>query len=216
MPSLSARISRVVATTTVAGLLVAGPARAQNVETYVFLAAIAERGLSCELLNDWEAATVDAELDRMAYEFDDAEREQLPELVEAEVAATPCDDPAMVEWIGAAQPGIGQEWLPPYLAVFRSFAMMPEPPALFTEMVEGIDLAEAVATIDAGFDALEAEGVTAEGGVGWDDFTAEVDFVAERMVAAIRGDDDAAFPAEEAIIFITSAATIVPLWLAAQ
>lgn len=216
MTSFAARISRAVAAAAIAATLVAGPARAQTVETYVFLAAISERGLACELLNDWEAATVDAELDRMAYEFDESERQQLPDLVAAEAAETPCDDPAMVEWIGAAKPGIGQEWLPPYLAIFRSFALMPEPPEMFIEMVEGVDLAEAVAAIDAGFEALEAEGILAEGGVAWNDFTAEVDAVAELMVAAITGEGDPAFPAEEAIIFITSAATVVPLWLAGQ
>lgn len=215
MPSVIRSIApRLAAAIAICTAVVAGPANAQgtNEDTYVFLYTAAERGLECDLLNQWQAALLHAENNRALERITD-DRTQLTEQAIAAAATTPCDDPAMNEWLDAARPGFAQEWLPPYLALYRALALLDAPPAEFVAIAGDIDQAEAVAAIDAEIAALTNRGIRAEGGGTLEDFVDEVEGIALDIVAAAAGDADAGFTQAEATAFITEAATIVGLWL---
>lgn len=216
MPAIASRCLSAIATA-LAGLVVAvAPARAQAgiEDTYIFMVTMAERGLACELLANWEAATILAETERMLIRFPETDRDTLAAAAATEAELTACSDPAVNEWIAAARPGIEREWLPPYLALYRSLAIMETPPDLFLQIIGETDLDIALAAIDVQIAALEAAGVLAEGREEWTDYLAIVDEATIDIVFAAAGGEGGPFAEDEATGFIIDAALIVTLWLA--
>lgn len=183
---------------------------------YVFLAIAGDRGLNCGLMNDWEVASLLSQLDRIIENFAPADQQALVQTAAAEAAQTPCDDPIVGEWIVAARPGMVTEWLPPNLALYRAYALMAEPPLLFTQIVRETNLSLAVAVIDRQFAVFDAAGLLAEGELSWDDYILQIADVAVEIAAAAGGAVGTEFDEETAVGFIADAALIVSLWLADQ
>jgi hypothetical protein len=185
-------------------------------DALVFVAVTAERGSECGLLPPWEAEVIRAEIGMILIEAGEAARETVLADAAALGAAMPCDDVGLNAWIGGARDGILKEWLPPHLAIFRAFAAMEPPPAIFTEAAGTTDLAAAVAAIDAQFAEFEAAGIRAEGGRSWPDYQAMVAGELPAIVAAATGGATDEYGAEEATAYIRNAAAIVALWLQTQ
>ena len=200
-----------------AAIILAAPSKAQDEgATYIFLVTVADRGLNCGLMADWEVAALLSETDRILLRFGAGDQQALIDAATQQAAATPCDDPQINEWIAGARPGMEREWLPPNLALFRAFAALEAPPQLFVDIVGDTDLAAAVATIDAKLDAFEAAGITAEGERTWDEYIAEVAEVAIDVAAAAGGATDTDFPPDIATEYVIDAGLITVLWLADQ
>ena len=201
-----------------ATLAMAAPASGQlqpQSASHIFMVSIAEAGERCGHLTDWEAATIRAETRRLLARFARDEQANLLYAAAAPAAAVPCDDAGVLAWVQTARPGIEREWLPPNLALFRAFANMVSPPLTFLAATDVIDLAGAVATIDAKFDELERDGVLPEGGTTWDAFAIRVEDAAATMTASLSRNSGVYTP-DEAAAFIVEAAIITTLWLAAQ
>ena len=199
-------------------VLAGAPAAAQDNlgDTYTFLATVAVKGQQCDLIERWESATILAETDRFLNLFPPEQRGLVMAAAEDRIAATDCDDTAIVEWISGARPGIETEWLPPNLALVKALIELDSPPQSFIDLTADIELEAASATIDAQFVAFADAGIGPEGGGSWDAFFQSVGDVAEAMAsAAIDGDNDV-FSQNEATAFISDATEITLLWLEAQ
>ncbi len=211
---MAGRLAMVAAAT----LALTAPAFAQfqpQSASYIFMVSIAEAGERCGHLTHWEAATIRAETRRLLARFARDEQANLLYAAAAPAAAVPCDDPAVLAWVETARPGIEREWLPPNLALFRAFANMVSPPLTFLAATDVIDLAGAVAAIDAKFDELERDGVLPEGGATWDAFAVRVEDAAATITASLSRNSGVYTP-DEAAAFIVEAAIITTLWLAAE
>jgi hypothetical protein len=218
MKAIARRIAPISVGLIVATTLTASAALAQGNagRDYVFLAIAGDRGLNCGLMSDWEVASLLSQLERIIQNFTPADQQALEQTAAAEAAQTPCDDPIVGEWIEAARPGMMTEWLPPNLALYRAYALMAEPPLLFTQIVRETNLPLAVAVIDRQFAVFDAAGLLAEGEMGWDDYMLQIADVAVEIAAAADGAVGTEFDEETAVGFIADAALIVSLWLADQ
>lgn len=211
---ITKRVVYALAAAAFGAFALATPAKAQaNVEeTYTFLVTVAVKGQECELLRPWEAATILAETERFLSRAATDDPAAIAAAANARIVETTCDDEAMLEWIGGAQPGIETEWLPPNLALVRALALQDDPPAIFLDSAVDLDLAVAVAEIDALFAAFEAGGVTAEGAESWSSYAESMEEIATTLSAAINGENDF-FTANEAQAFIVEATLITGMWL---
>lgn len=193
------------------------PAQAQQTsdpDSYVFLVVVAERSVHCDLLKRWQVAAVLSQAKRAIPTLSDAERADLAATALRQAASTPCDDPRVNDWIRGAAPGIEREWLPPNLALFRSFATMEEPPAVFRAIVADMNLSRAIGAIDGEIRAFQANGIRPEGGLTWEAYLAQVNGVAAEIAAAAAGEDGAVYTQESARAYVIDAAFITKLWLA--
>ena len=218
MPTILSRFRHLAAGAIVAATVILGPAKAQNTDegTYAFMATVVDRGLNCGLLADWEIAVIAAEIERVFDNQDGALQRQLTTAAADRIAATPCDDPVVIEWIEASRPGIEREWLSPYLALYRGLALAAVKPQIFVDFVGETDLAQSVAVIDAKFAEFTADGILAEGQITWDVYVTRVAAIVDNLTAAAAGVPGTGFTQNEATDFITNAALIVTLWLADQ
>lgn len=218
MKAFAKHIGRVSLSLIVATAFTASAALAQaNAgRDYIFLAITADRGLNCGLMSNWEVASLLSQLERIIENFSPADQLTLQQTAATQAAQTPCDDPTIVEWIATARPGMVTEWLPPNLALYRAFALMAEPPALFSQIVQETNLSLAVAAIDRQLALFDAGGLRAEGEMGWDEYIMQIADVAVEIAAAAAGAVGTEFDEETAVGFIADAALIVSLWLADQ
>lgn len=200
----------------VAALAFAAPASAQeDIEpTYTLLVAFADKGLDCDLLRPWETATIRAESERLLTGADEAEAERIRAAAAEQTAATACDDELMNAWIEAARPGIGGEWMPPYLAIFHALATMQPADPEFAERAGDIDFARAAEAIEMRYEALAEDGFVPEGGSDWAAFQQLIDDVAIDLLDAIENGDNGTFTAAEAEAALAGAIDITRLWLA--
>ncbi len=202
---------------TLALVILAIPARAQptsDPDSYVFLVVVAERGIHCGLLESWQTTAILSEARRAIASLGDDERANLAATALQQAASTPCDDPQVNTWISGAAPGIEREWLPPHLALFRSFAAMDNPPDLFLSIVASTDLSLAVSAIDGEIIAFQANGILPEGNQTWEAYLGQVNAVAAEIAAAARGEPSTAFTQASARAYVLDAALITTLWLA--
>ncbi|MHA1559407.1 MAG: hypothetical protein ACTSWI_01890 [Alphaproteobacteria bacterium] len=218
MNAFAQRIGRISLSLIVATTLTASTAFAQGNagRDYIFLAIAADRGLNCGLMHDWEVASLLSQLERSIQDLAPSDQQALEQTAAEQAAQTPCDDPIVGQWIEAARPGMMTEWLPPNLALYRAYALMTEPPVLFSQIVQETNLLLALDAIDRQFAVFVATGLLAEGEMGWDDYILQIADVAVEIAAAADGAVGTEFDEETAIGFIVDAALIVSLWLADQ
>lgn len=181
----------------------------------VFLDAIAARGAQCELLQDWQAAMLHAQVRDAARAWSEDQRRQLTADAAEDSARRACDDEAMNLWIEGARRGMESEGLAHYIVAYRALSNMTPPPALFVETTQIEDHAAARAVIDAKIAALEASGAIAEGGVPWAEFVARTSAGIEQIAQAhAAGEATPRVTREQAEAWIRDSVSITELWLA--
>ena len=197
-------------------LAFAAPAAAQDdvADTYILLTTFAAKGLECDLLRPWEAATIRAETERFLTRYATADAEAIRAAAGESIAETPCDDEGMNQWLDAALPGVETEWLPPNLAMFRGLAAMEPRLPQFEDAATGMDVEAAIAEIEAQFAAFTAEGIEPEGDPGWETFQQSIDLIAVELADAIVNGDNDTFMQAEAETILIEATEIARLWLA--
>lgn len=119
----------------------------------------------------------------------------------------------MSAWFAQTREGIAQEWLPPYLALYRALADTETPVEVFLATALPADLPTSIAAIDDQIARWTAAGVTPEGNANWEDFLAEVGTVSGAMTEAIAG-GESPFSADQAAALAAEAGLIGRLWLA--
>ena len=105
------RIRRTVLGAVAASFFAANAALAQGDagRDYVFLAMVADRGVNCGLMRDWEVASLLSQLERIIQNFSPADQQILGQTAAQQAAQTLCDDPVIGQWIVAARPGMVTE-----------------------------------------------------------------------------------------------------------
>jgi len=187
----------------------------QEVQSILFLEIVARRAPQCELLEDWQSATIRTQTAQALRGYDIASQDAFETEIAARVPIVTCDDPQMTAWVDAMQNGIAREFLPQFLVAYRAFAALDTPPAIFTTETHS-DRESGLALIDTEIDRLEAAGVTPEGGGDWATHQARVDAAAMSIADILAsGQSDGMSPAE-ATILVRDAVTVTELWLAAQ
>jgi hypothetical protein len=187
-------------------------------EGAVLVTVIAERGGTCGLLSDWEAAALRAEGRRAIAAEGPEMRAELDAAVIARVAETACDDPLVNVWIEGARRGIEQEMLSHYLAIYRALSQMEGPPAAFIAAAPRLDYAPVIAAIDAKIAEFEAAGVAPEGGGPWPQFVTRTGAAAVDFSGRLA-DPDATWDrmsADEVSGMVVASALVVELWFAAE
>ena len=178
------------------------------------LQVIEQRGLECGLLSKWRAATLRAQILDAMSEWNTDKRDAAAAHTQTLAAQTGCDAALLTNWISMASRGFDSEYLPPYLIIYRTLAMMETRPAVFEAAALRYRFAPAIAAIDAKIAALEAEGRVPDGGGSWPDFVAKTSNHTRSLAVTLNGEaDDARYSADQAAAFFAQAALITELWL---
>ena len=200
------------------------PAQAQNNglpsmrKSSMLVMFIAERGEECGLLNAWEAASMDIMARRDRERYDAEERAEVEAEALERAAATACDDEFLNAYIEGSRRGMRGEQFSNFLAIYRGVATMEAPPSVFDAATGRLDYAPAIAAIDAGVAALDAEGLRPEGGGPWDEFMERTGGMAADMADQL-GQTDASWDRmtpDEVASYLVDTALVVELWLADQ
>lgn len=182
-------------------------------QSVVFVKTIAVRGVECGLLPRWQGAALYFQAGQEMARFPAEEQEEIATDIALLSEEMACDDTALVSWTSGAAPNIQREMLPHYLTGYRALAELPQPPAEFLQLTSN---AAGLATVDASLAALEGQVTGLEGGAAWDQFDARMRQGAADIAAALSGEQNTQFTAEEARRQMRHIADVTLLWLQDQ
>lgn len=200
-------------------LTAATPALAQNNglpdarQSVVFVKAVALRGVECDLLDRWQGAVLYFQAGQEMARFSPEEQEEIALDIELLAEELTCEDPSLVSWTTGASPNIEREVLPLYLVGYRAMAELDPPLADFMALT---DNAAGLATVEARIAELEEVVTTLEGGVTWEQFDNRMRNGAADIAAALRGEENTQFTADEARLQMRHIADVALLWVQDQ
>ncbi len=177
---------------------------------------MATRGVDCQLLRPWQAASLRALNLRDMEDWQADQRAAAVEEATRLLAETTCDDANLNAWTEAALLGFDREMLPPYLAAYLALVGYEDPPKVFTRATTRVRYGPAVEAIREKLSALEAAGVVPEGGMPWPVYIDETQAHVRGFVAALSDPDASLEERNEAAAWIAQTAHIIELWLADQ
>lgn len=197
----------------------AAPAQAENLpsrdRSVIMLHVIADKGLECGLLNEWESMVIRVQARQERRNWDRDRRQRAAAAIASDVAEKGCDDGLVTGWIDAARPNLSAEGLAPFLVIYQELAKLDTPPEMFDAASLRLDYTDAIDRIEAEFARLEAEGRVAEGGQGWDEYRAGLKvFFDEAVIALAAGEPAASRKSREALNYISFSVRVVETWLA--
>ena len=182
-------------------------------QSVVFVKAVAVRGVECDLLDRWQGAVLFFQAGREMARFSPEEQEEIATEIEMLSGEMTCDDTALVGWTTGAAPNIEREVLPLYLVGYRAMAELDPPLSDFMELT---DNAAGLATVEARIAELEQVVTTLEGGVTWQQFDNRMGNGAADIAAALRGEENTQFTAEEARLQMRHISDVALLWIQDQ
>ena len=182
-------------------------------QSVVFVKTIAVRGVECDLLDRWQGAVLFFQAGREMARFSPEEQEEIATEIEMLSEEMTCDDTALVGWTSGAAPNIEREVLPLYLVGYRAMAELDPPLADFMELT---DNAAGLATVEARIAELQEVVTTLEGGVTWEQFDNRMRNGAADIAAALRGEENTQFTAEEARLQMRHISDVALLWIQDQ
>jgi len=175
--------------------------------------AVAVRGVECGLLARWQGAVLYFQAGREMARFSPEEQEEIATEIEMLSEEMACDDTALVGWTTGAAPNIEREVLPLYLVGYRAMAELDPPLADFMELT---DNAAGLATVEARIAELQEVVTTLEGGVTWEQFDNRMRNGAADIAAALRGEENTQFTADEARLQMRHISDVALLWIQDQ
>lgn len=187
-----------------------------RIRTAAFIEVMATRGVDCELLRPWQAASLRALNLRDMEDWPAEQRETAVAEATRLLPETPCDDATLTAWTEAAEPGFDREMLPPYLAAYLALVGYEDPPKVFTSATTRVRYGPAVETIREKLSALEAAGVVPEGGMPWPNYIERTQAHVRGFVTTLANPDASLQSRNEAAAWIAQTAHIIELWLADQ
>ncbi|MBI1234969.1 MAG: hypothetical protein GC208_10760 [Alphaproteobacteria bacterium] len=182
-------------------------------QSVVFVKTIAVRGVECDLLDRWQGAVLFFQAGREMARFSPEEQEEIATEIEMLSEEMACDDTALVGWTTGAAPNIEREVLPLYLVGYRAMAELDPPLADFMALT---DNAAGLATVEARIAELQEVVTTLEGGVTWEQFDNRMRNGAADISAALRGEENTQFTAEEARLQMRHISDVALLWIQDQ
>ncbi|MCF8880225.1 hypothetical protein L5876_10395 [Hyphobacterium sp. SN044] len=182
-------------------------------QSVVFVKAVAVRGVECDLLARWQGAVLYFQAGREMARFSPEEQEEIATEIEMLSGEMACDDTALVGWTTGAAPNIEREVLPLYLVGYRAMAELDPPLADFMELT---DNAAGLTTVEARIAELQEVVTTLEGGVTWEQFDNRMRNGAADIAAALRGEENTQFTAEEARLQMRHISDVALLWIQDQ
>ena len=182
-------------------------------QSVVFVKTIAVRGVECDLLDRWQGAVLFFQAGREMARFSPEEQEEIATEIAMLSEEMACDDTALVGWTTGAAPNIEREVLPLYLVGYRAMAELDPPLADFMELT---DNAAGLATVEARIAELQEVVTTLEGGVTWEQFDNRMRNGAADISAALRGEENTQFTAEEARLQMRHISDVALLWIQDQ
>lgn len=182
--------------------------------TVVMLHVIADKGVECDLLDEWEAMVIKIQARQERRDWEKARRLRAARAIADDMAEKDCADKMVTGWIGAARPNLSAEGLAPFMVIYQHLAKMDMPVAMFDAATQRLDYSVPIARIEAEFERLEAKGRVAEGGKGWDEYRAGlIPFLDDAIAALQTGEPLDSRKSKEALVYISSAVRIVETWL---
>ena len=211
----------------VLALAVSASALAQNNglptarQSVVFVKTIAVRGVECDLLDRWQGAVLFFQAGQEMARFAPEEQEEIATEIEMLSGEMTCEDPSLVSWTTGAAPNIEREVLPLYLVGYRALAELDPPLADFMELTDnaaGLDRGKARSVVRQFHEVGELQEVVTslEGGVTWEQFDNRMRNGAADIAAALRGEENTQFTADEARLQMRHIADVALLWIQDQ
>lgn len=182
-------------------------------QSVVFVKTIAVRGVECDLLDRWQGAVLFFQAGQEMARFAPEEQEEIATEIEMLSGEMTCEDPSLVSWTTGAAPNIEREVLPLYLVGYRALAELDPPLADFMELT---DNAAGLATVEARIAELQEVVTSLEGGVTWEQFDNRMRNGAADIAAALRGEENTQFTADEARLQMRHIADVALLWIQDQ
>lgn len=177
--------------------------------------SIAERGLECGQLLQWEAMALKMQVLQSEGRALTAEgRLEAAEAVRARKAEMTCDDTGLTTYIEGARPGIEREILPPFLVIYHALASLEERPAAFTAAAPRLDYRSPIAHIDAKLAELEAKGYAPEGGGSWEDYRTRLSGTIIDAMNLPESGESVSPRTLEVLSYISMSGIVVEAWLA--